>query len=146
MRNFTEFVLKSKVDNAVREKAIEFQSEVISLQSSIMSLQSEYQKLFEENAALKKRLSDADDWSAEKAKYELSELSSGVFVYLLRKENAADAIKHWLCTNCFQKGEKSILQSEGQHIGGGTIYRCPSCNYDIDVPSSRPRHGANFYD
>lgn len=148
MRNFTQFVLQSKVDNAVREKAIEFQSDVILLQSSIMSLQSDYQKLFEENEALKNRLREADNWSAEADKYELAALSPGIFVYSLRASEDGNAVTHWLCTNCFEQREKSILQNEGNHIGGGTIYRCPRCKYDIDVPSRAnygQRNESDFY-
>jgi hypothetical protein len=136
------FLLKAKVGSDVTQKAIELQSTIIALQASIMSTQAQNQELMEENERLKRQLAEAENWEEETAKYQLVEVDAGVFVYILHPDhNQADDPVHWLCTNCYQKRQKSILQKVGKHIGPGHKgwdYTCPNCNAHVitfNIPS-----------
>lgn len=126
--DFTGLVLQAKVTAAVREKAIESQAAIISVQSAMLTLQSQYQTLLNEKAELEKRLVAIEDWSAEAGKYELQEVGTGAFVYVL-KENVNDtAPSHWLCANCYQKKQKSILQQATPYVTRvGATFICHRC-------------------
>ena len=74
---------KMKTDSAVVEKAAELQGTIITLQSAIMTIQSQYQLLLSEKDELKQQLMNIINWDAETAKYQLTEVSAGAFVYSL---------------------------------------------------------------
>jgi len=124
---FASLVLKTKVDAAVREKAIELQSELISLQSTLLSLQAQYQDLLRENERLKQEQVAMKNWEAEAQKYHLAEFASGVFAYTLNQDQLGTQPSHWLCGNCYEKNQKSILQ-KGPKTIHGYIISCANCN------------------
>jgi hypothetical protein len=128
--DLTALVLRTKVDSAVTEKAIESQSAMISLQSAMLSLQSQYQSLLRDKDDLEKRLISMENWNAEAQKYSLTQIASGVFVYTLKLDEADAAPPHWLCVNCYEKKQKSILQRVSSNYEG-VLYSCPNCKYEI---------------
>ncbi len=62
---------------------------------------------------------------ADKNKYELQKLDFGIFVYAFKSDTENPEPSHYLCTNCFDQNQKSILQPEGHN------YRCGRCNASI---------------
>ena len=128
--DLTSLVLKTKVDSAVTQKAIESQSAIISLQAAMLSLQSQYQELLRQNDELKKQLIDLEDWSMEAKNYRLTEIAPGVLVYARKTDDANTGPACWLCTHCYEKKQKSILQ-RGKMTHSGTIYSCPNCKTEI---------------
>jgi hypothetical protein len=134
MGEITALILKTKIDSTVTEKVIEMQSAITSLQSTLMSIQAENQDLLRQKNELEQRLTDAENWNAEAQRYSLTEITTGVFVYALKPEEAKSGPSHWLCVNCYQNKQKSILQSEGTGIDG-TYYLCPRCKTTIRDPS-----------
>jgi hypothetical protein len=109
-------------------KVIEFQQAMIEANTRVLSVQQEYlsmttdvQKLKDENVRLK-------DWSAEKEKYALREIASGVFAQIEKDfvGNLQSAQK--LCCNCFEQGIKSLLQ---QSSLGSIVLTCPRCKTQL---------------
>ena len=116
-------------------QVLEFQQALIGLSSKIASVQ-------QENATLRSQKDDAEaelkrmkDWQGEKKRYKLIAPFPGCMVYALQKAMSDGEAAHYICTACYQKGEKSILQ--GMETGfrrkaGATghslsVYACPEC-------------------
>lgn len=134
--DLTSLIIKSKVSDAVREHAIELQSQIISLQSAVLGLQSQYQALLAEKDELKKQLIGLENWEAEARNYELIEIAPSVFAYAIQPEEDSSTPVHWLCANCFQNKQKSILQSKGMTVNG-TDYHCARCKTSFHDPVHR---------
>lgn len=105
---------------------------VIELQEQILSAQSAQSALAERVGELEKEVACLKTWNAEKKKYELKDVGSGSFVYA-RKEGAKPTeTPHWLCTNCYEDGKKSILLRAD--IGGHEkLWVCYQCKSHIDL-------------
>ena len=77
------------------------------------------------------------DWEAEKERYELKAVDLGTFAYMPKPgmEKGEDA--HWLCTNCFEHGKRSVMQYQGINKpkdGPSTdMYQCNSCHGTMGV-------------
>jgi hypothetical protein len=111
----------------VRDKSIELNSAVIALQTAITGIQSQNYELLNENNRLKQQLIDLKNWETEAAQYELKEVDSGVFAYAFKSAPDSATPPHWLCANCYQNKEKSILQRGRKSGPLGTPLDCPRC-------------------
>lgn len=116
-------VVDGKIDAEVQAKASELVDSIINLQGAILSLQSENQDLLENNRQLKSQLSDLHQWEAIAGSYQLSEISEGLFLYSLK--DGSTEPHHYVCPNCFNKKQKSILQVSSPNRTGSS-YICPS--------------------
>ncbi len=123
-------VLNTKVNQAVKEKAIELQSVIISLQSTILTIQAQYQDLLTDKNRLEQDLVNAKNWEAEAAKHTLTQIALGAFVYVINEDQRGSQPAYWLCTNCYENKQKSILQ-KGTHNMDGWQFSCPNCNMTI---------------
>ena len=129
---------KIKLDAAITEKVIESQSAILSAQSAMFELNAKYQELLDGNADLKKQLVQTTNWDTEAAKYELREISVGVFAYALKSDESSTAPSHWLCASCFDQKQKSPLQKTietGPALGD--IYLCGRCQATVFVKPDR---------
>jgi len=126
LKDISTFILNSKIDNAVKAKAIELNFTIIELQSAIFDLQAKHQTVLDEKDNLKKQLMQKKQWKAEAAKYELKAVDSGVFVYALKREKGNTEPAHWLCTKCYQFEQKSVLQRTSKNPLAW-IYTCFTC-------------------
>lgn len=128
-------LLELKSISDIQGKVIELQSSILAAQSSALAANSDQAAMAEEIRALKKELADVKAWEAEKLRYELKALESGVFAYALKSEASATEPPHWLCSRCYNEGRKSLLQSDGDQWGS-TKYLCHLCQSSISVKSS----------
>lgn len=126
MTELTSLIIKAKTDEATTEKAIQLQSAIISLQSNLMAIQAQNQDLLRTKDDLEKKLIEMKSWKSEAKKYELCEVASGVFVMATKQNSQPSSPMHWICANCYQKREKSILQYIG-NPSDGAQYECPNC-------------------
>jgi len=136
MAEFAKLIISSKVDAAVREKAIELQSIIISLNSDMFSMQAQYGAVLQANQALEQKIAELEQWETEAARYELKEIVPAVFVYAIKPESATAEPSHWICPDCYQNKRKSILQRKTK-TRLGTIYACLSCGAQI-VDHTKP--------
>lgn len=142
MSDIAGFFIRNKVDNATTEKAIELQSNILALQSLLLTIQTQNQELLQSKGALEKELIEIKNWNAESENYELHEIAAGSFVMASLSNENSSAPAHWLCVNCYQKRQKSVLQYESYPYQG-MIYSCPNCkNTVIDHSKSYNPYGS----
>jgi hypothetical protein len=131
--DLTSLILKSKVTDAVRDNSIELQSAVIALQTAITGIQAQNYELLNENNQLKQQLADLKKWETEAQKYTLEEIAPGVLAYVFKSGPESITPIHWLCANCYQNKEKSILQRGRKSGVLGTPVSCPRCKTHLRI-------------
>jgi hypothetical protein len=101
--------------------------------------QSQYEALAEVKRQLEQKIMEYEEWDSEAGRYELKEIAKGIFVYVLKPEHASGEPTHWLCPNCFQERQKSILSKPAVDYMN---YKCHRCQLDIiPTPFNYPRGG-----
>ena len=94
---------------------------LIEAQQAQMAQLQEIQSLKTENAKFR-------DWEAEKQRYDLKAVGSGVFAYMPKPSARGEEPPHWLCPTCFENGKKAFFQASGARIQRGMVYRCKACD------------------
>jgi hypothetical protein len=117
----------------------------IALQQHIMDAREALDVARETEAASARRIADLEqqivrlkDWEAQKQRYQLTEISNGVFAHMLKSAVETGEPRHCLCTNCFQHGKPSTLQAE-QSYGVDTL-SCPLCKTAVKVSHKHPNY------
>ncbi len=117
--------LKDINDAAVRNAA------VIELQGKILTAQEQQMALVERVGELEKEMARSKTWEGEKQRYSLTECARGAFAYVLKRAEARGEPGHALCAACYERGVKSILQTNGKT---GIYYHawiCTSCGAEV---------------
>lgn len=117
--------LKDMNDAAVRNAA------VIDLQGQILAAQEQQMALVERVGNLEKEMTRFETWETEKQRYRLIQFTPGTVAYVLKRSDANGEPGHALCTNCYERGTKSILQENGKRIRVDQGFVCPSCKTTI---------------
>ncbi|MEW6511851.1 MAG: hypothetical protein AB1428_12945 [Bacteroidota bacterium] len=126
--------LKAVMDKAkLDDELSELFSRLLSVQSFALTLQSEHQTLIEEKGELSKKLMEFENWKKTEADYALTEICPKIFIYVYKKSAESVEPVHWLCPNCWQAKQKSILQ--GKH---DRVYACPRCNFTMANTNEPP--------
>lgn len=136
--------LVSTSDTAKRNaQLIEFQNALIGLQSLIASVQQENATLIRQKTDAEKELKHIKNWEAEKKRYKLAAPFAGCMVYALQSAMSEGQTPHYLCANCFQKGQSSILQSrearprkEGGRVTSSFV--CAACGAEAFTSYMHP--------
>ena len=121
-------------DAVIKEKTSEIFGIIVDLQEYIFSMQSKYSELVKSKNDLEKKLIKLKKWEKTKSQYQLKEIARGTFVYSYKKSDEHSDPHHWLCTNCYEEGKKSILQISTSKF----CYICPKCETKITYPDSKP--------
>jgi len=134
---------KTVEDVKAKEAIADIQNSLIELQSKLLTIQSQYENLAEVKRRLEQKIMQYEKWDADAARYELKEIAGGIFVYVLKSDHAAGEPIHWLCPNCFQERQKSILSKPGvDHLN----YKCHRCEFEVvpSVPNYPSNAGEGF--
>lgn len=115
----------------INNKVIELQGVILTLQASLLDVQKEYALLTQENDSLIKELEASKQKNNLNSEYKLTEISKGKFVYTPAGEDR-NKPDHWLCSNCFDKGQKSIIQMYNQNQFG-QFFQCPNCDHKMSI-------------
>lgn len=128
--------LKDINDATIRNAA------VIELQEKILAAQMQQTALVDHVGKLEKEVAELKAWDADKERYQLTEIGyEGTFAYSLKKGMEASEPDHKLCANCYNQGQKSILQQETRAPGRVEVLVCQRCSADIYLSGSwRPEH------
>ena len=126
-KKFIADLQNAKVATALQEQATVLLGEIIALQLIVSSIVKAKDEAHEEAQEYKNRYMKLSDWNAQAAGYELKEIASGVFVYASKEDAERADPAHWLCPNCYEARNKSILQRELRRMKS-TIYGCPRCH------------------
>jgi hypothetical protein len=76
-------------------------------------------------------------WGADKERYELKTVGRGVVAYMLKPDARGTEPPHWLCPNCYAKGQKAFFQATGATLQRSIVYKCARCEGILsseDVP------------
>ncbi|MFA7421835.1 MAG: hypothetical protein WCZ90_19280 [Melioribacteraceae bacterium] len=120
-----------KTEVAVKEKAIELQNIILDLYSHINIMNVEFGKVIEEKESIEKVLNNINDWSVEKQKYILAEISPKVYAFVHKDYFESKEETYWLCAHCFEsQRHKSIYQLKVDE-GYQKKYYCPACKNEI---------------
>src|SRR5712671_2866909 len=114
---------------AFQAKLLEFQSKLIDANNAAFAAQDERVALLERVSALEKEIARLSAWEEDKERYELKEVGSGAFAYVLKANEATGTGEpiHWLCANCYQQGKKRLLQTHGRDMSF-QYYQCQDCS------------------
>lgn len=111
----------------IQAKASELLAQVISTQQSAAAAVAAQLALLEEVRALKEKVRSLEAWEAQKQRYELKNFGGNTFAYALKPAMRNGETEHRACANCYQKGQISPLQFDGE-IAGQDQYFCPACD------------------
>lgn len=120
----------------LRENTIDLNQKILSVQSALLDAQAEQTTLVQTIRSLEEEVTHLKTWEAEKQRYELKEVATRTFAYVLKPDAGGSEPPHWICAACYQKGYKSILQGE-RFFGGGWIHTCPSCKAKLSTDFSK---------
>jgi hypothetical protein len=133
--------LKDISDAALRNAA------VIELQEKLLSAQQAQSALSQLVDDLEKEVADLKKWGADKKRYELAEVASGVLAYAIKEAVRGAEPEHHLCPDCYQNGQKSLLQREYREVGRASLLVCHRCGLDLYLTGMRePEHGSHSKD
>jgi len=130
--------LKTVKDIETKEAIAGIQDSLLDVQSKLLAAQSQYEALAEVKRQLEHKIVQYEKWDTDAARYALKEIAGGMFVYVLKPDHAAGEPIHWLCPNCFQKREKSILIKPGVDW---LNYKCHRCAFEV-IPTA-PNYPSN---
>ena len=118
-------------DAKTKLATIDLMQAILAAQQHAVGAQQAQMELLKAVADLEAKLAAVDDWKAIKARYILHQFPAGAQAYVLRDEHK-DEPYHRLCANCFEKGEKSILQTVNKHSGGEQV-KCQRCSMQLTL-------------
>jgi hypothetical protein len=119
------------IDDRTRRNEI-----AIELGEKILAAHAAQTALLESESALKKEVAELKAWEADKQRYELKDLWKGFFAYVPKEGMENGEPPHGLCTNCYQKGFKSILQNSGHPTHHDRTWDCHACKTKIKLQSN----------
>ena len=112
---------------AFRTKSIELRGLILESLDKAIEARETYSTQLDRVRALEAEVSSLKDWNADKQNYELRSIGGGTVAYMLKPDKRGSEPPHWLCPNCYSKGQKSFLNPTGADVGGGWIYKCMGC-------------------
>lgn len=106
-------ILNAKTSDAVNAAVREINTHLFSVQQEMLTAQSEQFAMVEEIRNLKEKIANLEAWDTEKKRYQLEDLwGIGVVAYALKESMSNGEPPHYLCTNCYNDGVKSILNPQ----------------------------------
>jgi hypothetical protein len=121
--------------------AAEFLSQLTTARQAVMDAQSAQTDLTAKVASLNAQIEAMQRWNVEKQRYKLTNKNRAL-VYSLCENVEPPEVAHDICPTCFQRGSKSILQTETRAPGRSVVLVCHECGADFYIEGSRhPEHG-----
>lgn len=122
------------IDDAARRNAA-----VIELQERILSAQQSQSALVERIHDLEKEVAGFEQWEAEKKRYALTDFGGNSFAYALKPEASNGEPAHRICPNCYEKGQKAILQFKFRSAASGRDrWVCNGCSKEFEFGHPQP--------
>ncbi len=78
---------------------------------------------------LKEELARIKAWEDQKPRYKLVSAWQGAVLYALKETYSSSEPPHWICTNCYEDGRKSILNPFWN--GHFFVVSCPTCKAEF---------------
>jgi hypothetical protein len=97
--------------NIIQTKVFELTREIMSAQACAMQAQLAEATLLNRVRELEAEKSKLETWNTEKQRYELREVSTGVFAYVMKPGMVQGQPSHMLYANCYDSGSRATLQA-----------------------------------
>ncbi|MBN3968535.1 hypothetical protein IMW75_25105 [Pseudomonas gregormendelii] len=127
-------LLTLRDEEVIRSRVFDLTGSLMDIQQQMMTAQLEQMELIKRISELEADLVKAKSQTDTRERYERHKFESGNFAYSLKPEHAKDVPEHYLCSNCFEKGETVTLQRSGGI--GWTGLKCPRCNGQVPLVST----------
>jgi Zn finger protein HypA/HybF involved in hydrogenase expression len=114
----------------INEVKISLQSHILDAQQALLAAQEAQSALTKHIDKLEQEIVQLKGWEREKQRYELKELHAGSLAYALKISMCDGEPPHFICTNCYQKGRKSILQGFTDWAREHSL-TCPDCKSKV---------------
>ena len=74
------------------------------------------------------------EWEKQKKRYKLINPweKKPALVYALKESCKESEVAHWICTKCYDDGQRSILQP-GEDKNGLILLVCPTCKAELNT-------------
>lgn len=122
--------LKSQAE--INARVVDLQSVILEAQGALFAANDTQRELLAEIDTLKAKIIGMDQWATEQKRYRLYSPRDGMLFYALTQATSNGEPAHYLCTNCFQTGRKSIL-NQGRNSQAWTQFECPACRATIST-------------
>lgn len=113
------------------QKVAEVHSKLMQANSVALAAQEKQAGLAEEIQKLRNEVERLKNWAAEAKTYEIREVSSGVFVCMSVGYTGKFQSAQKLCVNCFNQGNKSLLQQQHIEVGRQLSLACHRCKSNV---------------
>jgi hypothetical protein len=130
-KDIAQAMIGLRDSKAIEGKLLEFQAELLKANGSALAAQQQQFTLLETVRELKEEVTSLKDWTAQKERYELQQIPSfhKPFAYALKPEMQHGEPPHYICTNCYEHGKRSILQPHAK--GGAKLLICHECGAEL---------------
>jgi hypothetical protein len=113
----------------IRAKVSEMYALILEAQESAINAREAHTAQIDRIRDLEAEIARFKTWDGEKQRYELKTVCAGAFAFMLKKESRGTEPAHWLCPNCFERGQKSYFQND--RSGRRGLYTCQACEGQI---------------
>lgn len=130
--DITKSLMTLREEDVIRSRVFDLNASLMELQQQMMTAQREQMALIEQVAELKDALKNSQIKSDLLGQYELLSVGPGKVAYTLKQEFKEMQPAHFCCTNCYDKGKRSIFEGE-KPFNGWMSFLCPDCKYSLSV-------------
>lgn len=113
------------------EKMADVHSKLLQANAVALLAQEKQASIATELERLRTEVTRLNDWSAEASNYEVREVAQGIFVMLPVAQVGKHQSVQKLCCNCFNQGNKSLLQQQHIERGRKISLVCHGCKADV---------------
>jgi hypothetical protein len=120
----------------INEIKIGLQDSLLKAQAALSAAQTAQIAAADRVRDLEQKIVKLKDWASEKQRYELKGIDFSAFAYIPKPGMENGEAPHWLCTNCFEEGHRSVLQAQKNFTGPGaakTLWKCNRCKGELAV-------------
>jgi hypothetical protein len=113
----------------VQSVAVELNGKILDAYHQIFAANEAQSELVERVRELESQVARMKDWDAQKERYQLVTPFAGIPVYALKKAVSGGEAPHYLCANCFQKGQRAFIHHSKNKVGFVTLV-CSACRFE----------------
>src|SRR5580700_3173673 len=124
----------------INEVKIGLQGHILDAQQALSDAREAHTADIDRIHGLEQEIVCLKDWEAEKQRYQLEEVVIGTFAYSPKPGMENGEPRHGLCANCFQQGEKSILNRKPLLTGRDVVLECPRCSNALRISGTGVRY------
>lgn len=131
IKDISETMIGLRDASVFEEKRFELQSKMLDAQNAALAANEERAALVQRVSGLEQEVARLRAWDSEKERYELKQWGDGAFAYTLKETETSSEPLHAICPGCYQRGTKSILQSNGEIQVHKHAWNCFSCKTSV---------------